>query len=148
MSDSNFALGFIAGEGCFSVRVQRRPNTNYIQPRFQVAVDSKDRETLVKLRECLGGVGNLTDRSNGMTAWMVQSKSDCQAVRDFIRENTTDLWEVTDKAENFEVWCGIVDIHQQSSGREARIEMAERARELNRGSCGHDVDWDLVIEEI
>jgi len=148
MSDSSFVLGFIAGEGCFTVDVNKGSYTIYLQPRFKVVVDSKDRDTLLNIREVIGGVGNVNEHSDGSTHWDVSSKGECQHVRDYIREHGGKLWLDTDKAENFEVWADIVDIHEVRSDYVGREQMAELARDLNKGSGGRERDWDSIIEQI
>jgi len=93
-------------------------------------------------------VGSILEHSDTSTQWDVSSKGECQYVRDYVREHAGALWNDTDKAENFEIWADIVDIHETRSDYVGREKMAEHARELNRGSGGRERDWDKIVEKI
>jgi hypothetical protein len=149
MRDMDFALGFIAGEGCFTVKKNTADGRVYLQPAFSVHLHQRDVRALKKLQETFGGIGSIVDRTHhdeGYT-WRVRKMEECQYLRDEVEESAPDMWWETDKAENFVVWGDIVTFHENKP-ENYKVRMAKRAKSLNRGSGHTDADWDEIIDRL
>jgi len=149
MENIDYALGFIAGEGCFTVKKNRSDGRIYLQPAFSVHLHKRDRDSLEGLRETFEGIGTIVDRTHhdeGYT-WRVRKMEECQYLRDKIEAYAPEQWWESDKAENFVVWGDIVTLHENKPDNYKR-RMAKRAKHLNRGNGHTDADWDGVIEQL
>lgn len=149
MSEIDFALGFIAGEGCFTVKKNTADGRVYLQPAFSVHLHRRDVGALERLRETFEGIGTIVDRTHhdeGYT-WRVRKMEECQYLRDKIEAYAPDSWWDTDKAENFVVWGDIVTLHENKP-ENYKHRMATRAKNLNRGNGHTDADWDSIIERL
>lgn len=151
MSDIDFALGFIAGEGTFTLSMNQTDGNYYPRMRFQVRVHEKDKDAVVACKEAFEGVGSLSDISGRNTVeWVVNSKEDLKYVRDKIDAYAPDIWYSTEKYRNFEVWSDILDIHLggRTTASQA-IEMAEMARDgLNVDNGVRREKWNEYIESL
>src|SRR3989338_6063062 len=62
--DPNYIVGFVDGEGCFSVGCSRRPDikSGYdIRAAFEIEMTTDDREVLERIHETLGKPGHIYD---------------------------------------------------------------------------------------
>lgn len=149
MRETDFALGFIAGEGCFTVKKNTADGRVYLQPAFSVHLHKRDVSALENLQKTFDGVGTIVDRTHhdeGYT-WRVRKMEECQYLRDKIESCAPDLWWDTDKAENFVVWGDIVTLHENKPDN-YKIRMAIRAKDLNRGNGHTDAEWDEIITQL
>lgn len=107
---SDFTLGFIAGEGSFSIDVQpleRRTYNVAVYPRFQLLVHEK--EIVYKLCDDTG-IGEVRERRNGVHTWNVRTQEDCVKLIDFIEENSNEYFEATRKFEQYSRWKEAVQL--------------------------------------
>jgi len=55
-----FISGYSDAEGCFNVGLQKNPNGKwYVRPVFQIKVHSRDNLLLMRIKDYLGGIGNI-----------------------------------------------------------------------------------------
>ncbi len=118
-------MGFVEGEGCFSIGLQRyldrKPrktgirwshnNTNMlrVKPNFRVTIREADNEILWELKGTLG-VGNVyTQRRKppweNASHYYAQSKEECAKVREFFEKQRF----YTRKGQDFQLWCKCLD---------------------------------------
>lgn len=149
MRELDFALGFIAGEGCFTVKKNTADGRVYLQPAFSVHLHKRDTEALEKLQYIFDDIGTIVDRTHHDEgkAWRVRKMSECQYMRDRIESDAPECWWNTDKAENFVVWGDIVTLHENKP-ENYKKRMAERGKDLNRGNGHTDADWDSIIDTL
>ena len=55
-----FISGYSDAEGCFNVGLKKNPNGKwYVRPSFQIKVHSRDNLLLMRIKDYLGGIGNI-----------------------------------------------------------------------------------------
>jgi hypothetical protein len=151
MTDIDFVLGFIAGEGTFTLSMNSADGKYYPRMRFQVRIHERDQEAAVQAREVFEGVGEIADTPGRDTVeWVVRSKDDLEFLRDKIEAYAPDIWWETEKAENFNVWSDILDIHLDGrTTADQAIEMCELARDgLNINNGVTRQRWNEYIESL
>lgn len=151
MRDRDFALGFIAGEGAFTLSMSPVDGLYYARMRFQIRVHEKDKEVVEEMREMFNNVGSITDIDGRDTIeWRVGSKEEMEYLRDTIESDAPEIWWNTEKARNFEVWSDILDIHLDGrTTADQCIEMCELAKAgLNVDNGITEERWDGYIESL
>lgn len=83
-----FWVGFIDGEGSFSVLVTKRPKNLLgwgIMTKFQITLHIKDYNLLVKFREFLDGVGSIyTYKNTNRVMYVIDSSKDMNVLIKFL----------------------------------------------------------------
>lgn len=156
MSDFDFALGFVAGEGTFTLSMNTADGKHYPRMRFQVRVHDNDIDVLRACKETfeehaqqeLGSISNLSSRDT--VEWVVRRKDELEVLHDTIRDDSPCIWWRSEKYRNFEVWSDILNIH--TDGRttpKQAIEMCKLARGgLNVNNGVSTKRWDEYIESL
>ena len=144
------ALGFIAGEGSFSIVKNTSNSKPYVGFRFDLQVDAKDGAVVDKMQEVFDGLGTVRHRarSDGRehVAWTVTGKDNLEAFRDIVASYDGPVWTATEKYANFEVWSDALDIYLDGrTGDEQQIQIARLAKGLNKGFG--EQKWDEFIED-
>jgi len=133
MLSKDYILGFIEGEGCFSVTIQRyidrrSRKTNHksniknpylfrVNPTFRITQAEDDGfEALKKIRETLGfGCFQTQKRpdkeGNSRTAvhYYAQGLNECLMIKEYFKG----LEFLTNKGKSFEKWCQILELIQE-----------------------------------
>jgi hypothetical protein len=146
MVSKDFAAGFIAGEGTFTIITQAERGRIY--PQFSVAIHKKGKETLDKLQELFGGIGSVYDRTDidDCFQWRVQNQKELPKVIDVLDDSES--FKVTEKYDQYQTWRQIVELYVEKyhTPTENAVEMAELARdELNVGLGKSEESWDEFI---
>ena len=151
MSNLDFAIGFIAGEGSFTLSMNVARGKRYPRVRCVVTIHKKDLDALYECQEAFDGIGTISHKKgHGTVQWVVRSKEDIEHLRDKIKENAPSAWYKTEKHRNFEVWSDILDIHidGRTNPTEA-IEMAKLARDgLNIDNGITEEKWNEYIAHL
>jgi len=149
MSDIDFALGFIAGEGSFSLTANKANGKRYPRMKFSIRVHEKDSDAIEECKSVFDNIGKIRTLSEHNEAdWTVSSKKDLKHLRDKIENNSSNIWRSTEKYRNFQVWSDILDIHLDGRTTvEQAIEMSKIAkRGLNVDNGISETKWDKYIE--
>jgi len=145
----DFALGFIAGEGCFSlVKKSYNKEKPYCVPQFQLGVDPKDAYLVQEVRENFGGIGTVYE-SEREFKWTVNSKDDMKKMCDIIDQHGSGPWLASQKRDAFQTWRKLVNIHSDGTSDDSdRVEMAHIAQNetLNVDAGGRDAEWVSFID--
>ena len=122
-------MGFVEGEGCFSITIQRyidrkprkgtkrnkikRPFLFKIIPTFRVTISEQDREILDEIKETLGfgqiytQKRSLKDpRNKDVTHYYAQGIGECLKTKDFFLRQKF----YTNKGKDFQLWCQALQI--------------------------------------
>jgi hypothetical protein len=144
-----YAIGVIAGEGCFTFGYKRKDGNIYPNPIFVVKLKDNDVETLKVLKREFNDVGKISYESGrDMAAWRVHGKEDMKNVVNKIYENGPDGWWESEKAKNFEIWADIIEIYCDGyTDSEQAIEIFDLAKELNADN-GREKNYKGIIKEI
>lgn len=130
MMNSQFILGFIAGEGSFSYKSVERGRFNfYIQPEFTLKV--KEREILELILDEIGIGYNYTD-DNEMTTWRTSSRDEKLQLIEFIDTHADEMFKSTQKYQSYVKWKELVERKPELiKSKEGVKEMAELAYSIN-----------------
>lgn len=146
MVSIDFAAGFIAGEGTFTVQTSQ--SRNRIHPEFSVMIHEKDKETLDALQELFDGVGSVYDRTNVDDCWHWRVQKQDELLTVIEKLDQCDTWQVTEKYDQYTTWRRLVELYtdEYHTSQSTKIEMAELARdELNVGLGKSEESWDEFI---
>jgi hypothetical protein len=122
-------MGFVEGEGCFSITIQRvierrqrtrnkpsnikRPYLFRAHPTFRLTISEQDREILNVIRETLGfGQIYVQNRSQkdsrykDIAYYYAQGLKECLLAKDFFQRQKF----YTNKGRDFEFWCKALEI--------------------------------------
>lgn len=149
MVSIDFASGFIAGEGTFTV--QTNASRNRIHPQFSVMIHEKDKKTLEALRDKFDGIGSIYDRTSvdDCYHWRVSSQDDLLTLIEELDE--ADGWKVTEKYDQYQTWKEVVKLYTEEyhTAQETKIEMAKLCRdELNVGMGKSEESWNEFIDTL
>ncbi|MDD4251299.1 MAG: LAGLIDADG family homing endonuclease [Candidatus ainarchaeum sp.] len=140
MLSKDYILGFVEGEGCFNITLQRyvdyhtrktkRSNSKKlnafpfrVKPSFRIVCAKRDQKVLEEIREIIG-VGEIytnyrknSTKHQNIAHYYVQTLSDLIKVRDFFKNCIF----MTTKGSDFNYWCQCLDIiylkkHQTKEG--------------------------------
>lgn len=144
----DYALGVIAGEGCFTLGHKRSRGHIYCNPAFIVRLKENDRETLEVIRDAFDGIGNISgDSGRNTVSWCVYGKDNLEHMVKKIRDEAPEGWWKSEKGRNFEVWADIIDIYVGGyNDSDDTAEMFHLAEELNVGN-GKEGDWGKYADE-
>jgi len=122
-------MGFVEGEGCFSIGIQKyidrkprkgrgrskikRPFLFRVLPTFRLTICDKDRQILEEIKETFG-FGKIyvqkrelkSKRQQDIAIYYAESLKDCQEIRKFFQRQRF----YTRKAKDFELWCQCLEI--------------------------------------
>lgn len=151
--DPRFFLGFVAGEGSFSIGVRKSVEMRTgvaIAPKFEIKMHAEDRETLGELRLATGGYGSIsTPDARDHLSWRVSSITECRHLADYIEENADDtLFTTTRKYASYLTWRDCLDIiddgrHLDPEGAKEIVRLREH---MNRD--GRAAPADELLEHI
>lgn len=136
MSDYDFLLGLIAGEGSFMLTVspvERRRWNVAIKPQFTIHMYELD--VLEKSKELCNDIGTIDSHSDGYS-WKVRSVEDCRIITDIVDNNSTDMFESTNKYEQFTKWKKGLHIIESEKHltKEGTIELVDISFDIGKSS--------------
>ena len=83
--DTQWFLGFVEGEGCFNISFMRHKSNKFgYQPRamFIIKLTQSEKEVIEKIRDFLGGIGNIYLESSESTRRIgLKNALDCVSIR-------------------------------------------------------------------
>jgi len=141
----DYALGVIAGEGCFTVGHKTKNGHIYINPQFTVKMKNKDVETLKSLKNSFDNIGAIKTHGD-MSKWDVYGKDNFKHLVNKINKQAPEMWWKSDKAKNFKIWEKIIKIYVNGyNDSDDTAKMFRIAEELNKNS-GKSVDFSNKAE--
>ena len=129
--DSNFVLGLIAGEGCFSSNMTKNSHYSWgVCPRlaFHLGMGEREREMIEAVQQEIS-VGDIKDHQEGHVRLQVQRLDDKAALIDYIEENCTPAFEKSSKFKAYDKWRDLFN------DRDELIESEEGMKEFATRSC-------------
>jgi hypothetical protein len=151
MLSKDYILGFVEGEGCFSIaiskNIDRKPRANpakrneiknphlfIVKPSFRVTNCEANRAVLDEIRETLGfGSVYVQKRADSkiqnLAHFYTKSFTECLRARDFFKE----LSFRTKKGEDFAIWCKCLEIMEQKRhhAKEGILEICALRDQMN-----------------
>jgi len=129
-----FVLGFVAGEGCFTVNIREQAGNIYALPSFALSVNERDEGIVQELCD-LTGLRSVNYRRGGMVAWVISSREECQTFADQLSsamEGT--LFSVTEKSNQLERWVEFMEEYETPKTDEEVRTVVESAKAVNPDS--------------
>lgn len=153
---SDFVLGFIAGEGSFSVSFQEQTTYEvnvYPNFRFYMGVNDWDEEVMEHIYEEIG-VGDLIYRSgNGkredQVVIEVRRIDEVEEFIGWIDENASKTFKMTDKYESYISWRDAFRIREDAMrDPDKMLELIDTAKEINGSTKGYSAEhWKQKINQ-
>lgn len=136
-------LGFIAGEGSFTVHLDARNGSLYAYPRFKISVHERDRELLESINECVG-LGSIYDRhSRDSIEWVIDTREESQKfAQQILQASENSLFVESDKYQQFINWLEFASDYEHPETREECRETIEKAKNITHADHGKSVqEW-------
>ncbi len=154
MSDTDFALGLIAGEGSFYIELNKRLDMSHnigVRPSFALSVRYDD-EGMVRFMEDVLGFGEVKvkERSgrNNLVEIRVRRQDSIENLIKWMEGNITNSFKRTSKYEQYQEWKEIYQLTQQMNSADDAIEIVKRAKTLSDSNQGKNVEeWIQLVEE-
>jgi hypothetical protein len=148
MSEKDFLLGFIAGEGTFCITKSKSKGNIYLRPKFAITLSNSDSELLEEAQNELDGLGSLYKHTEDSCQWVVRTKGDLEKFYEYIDSNTCELWSHSEKSHNFEIWKEAIDIYTNSKPtKENKLKIIDVAKRINEGKYS-SADWESVEQKL
>ena len=130
--DAKWIVGFVDGEGCFHVAINKLPKMTLgmqVLPEFRVVQHERDKEVLEKLRNYFG-FGNVVVNHEDRKGYRVRGLQNLNVIVQFFKTNTLQ----TSKRRNFELFAEIIDLmnKKQHLTKEGIVEISKIASQMNR----------------
>ena len=130
--DSSWIVGFIDGEGCFNVEINRLPKMTLVWqvlPEFRVVQHQRDEVVLQKLK-LFFGFGNVTVNHGDRKEFRVRGLENLNKLIKFFDKNPLR----TSKQKNFEIFSKIISLMNKNEhlDREGLNKIAKLASKMNR----------------
>ena len=106
--DANWIAGFVDGEGCFHVAINRQPKMKLgwqVLPEFRIVQHERDMKILHKIRNTLG-IGQVTRNHGDRFEVRVRGLENLKKLIVFFSKNKLH----TTKKENFEIFSKIIGL--------------------------------------
>ena len=137
--DAKWIVGFVDGEGCFTVAIYKSPDRHLkwrVQPEFIVAQHERDEELLCKLKDYfeIGKVKVLYNGKHGaLKAFRVRGMSNLSRVVKFFEMYPL---RAPSKRRSFEIFASILEMmnHKEHLTRDGFNKIAKMASEMNHAS--------------
>lgn len=151
---AEFFLGFIAGEGSFSIGISQGQSRISVSPIFTIKLEQVDATILKYLSDSVN-IGYLTeghDRGRDYILWRVSSLDECLLLARKIDEISEDsIFKATSKYESFKVWKNCLDLmnkdaHLTAEGIKKIARLRDDMNDDRRGRTADEVIEDLDIE--
>ena len=106
--DAEWIVGFVDGEGCFHVAINKQPKMKIgwqVLPEFRIVQHKRDIQILYKIRNTLG-IGQITRNHGDRFEVRIRGLENLKKLISFFQEHNLQ----TIKKENFEIFCKIIDL--------------------------------------
>ena len=147
-------VGFCDGEAAFQVLVDKREKGFYVENRFTIGLEGKEKELLEKIRAYFG-VGELVYRnmehvrqqgicSKDQWHYVVRGPEECSVIDQFFRNNSLE----SSKQGNFQIWSKILNMvkcgrHRQIAGILEIVKLRDQMHVKTRGHKYRNYQWFL-----
>ena len=107
--DRNWIVGFVDGEGCFHVAINKLPKMTLgwqVLPEFRVVQHERDSLVLHKIKEYFG-FGKVTINHGDRKEFRVRGLENLNKINKFFKENQL---QTPCKKRSFEIFCDIIEM--------------------------------------
>lgn len=130
--DEQWIVGFVDGEGCFHVSINRNKKMSLgwqVLPEFRVVQHQKDEQVLHKIKNYFG-FGNVVINHGDRKEFRVRGSQNLDKIINFFKDNELK----TNKLNDFNFFCEIVYLmkEQQHLKMEGILEISKIASKMNR----------------
>lgn len=130
--DANWVVGFVDGEGCFHVSINRMHKMSLgwqVLPEFRVVQHQRDELILLKLKEYFG-FGSVTVNHGDRKEFRVRGLDNLNKLSRFFKNHPLK----TSKQKNFELFSKILELMNTNEhlSREGLVKIANLASRMNR----------------
>jgi len=130
--DAKWIVGFVDGEGCFYVALNKLPKMTLgiqVLPEFRVVQHERDEDVLKKIKEFFN-FGSITINHGNRKEFRVRGMENLNKLVQFFKENPLQ----TSKQKNFELFSEIIELMNQKQHltTEGIEKIAEVASKMNR----------------
>ena len=130
--DKQWVVGFVDGEGCFHVAINKIKHMKHgwqVLPEFRIVQHEKDEEILHRLVE-LFGCGKVTTNHGNRKEVRIRGMNNLNKIVNFFEANQLQ----TKKREDFEIFSEIISMmnEKQHLTRNGLTEIAKLASKMNR----------------
>ena len=135
--DVKWIVGFVDGEGCFHVSINKSPKMTLgwqVLPEFRVVQHKRDEAVLDKLKTFFG-FGNIVVNHGDRKEFRVRGLENLNKIIQFFKENPLK----TSKQKNFELFSEIICLmnKEQHLTREGLENIANLASQMNKKIIRH-----------
>ena len=109
--DAEWIVGFVDGEGCFHVAINKQPKMKIgwqVLPEFRIVQHKRDIKILYKIRNTLG-IGQITRNHGDRFEVRIRGLENLKKLINFFQEHNLQ----TTKKENFGIFCKIINLMEQ-----------------------------------
>ena len=130
--NTQWIAGFVDGEGCFHVAINRQPKMRIgwqVLPEFRVVQHKRDRKVLEQLQDTLG-CGHITVNHGDRLEVRVRGLKALNKLVVFFRENQLH----TTKKHSFEIFAQIIELmnNEEHLSKQGIRKIAQLASKMNR----------------
>ena len=130
--DFKWIVGFVDGEGCFHVAINKLPKMTLgwqVLPEFRVVQHQRDEEILLKLKNFFG-FGNIMINHGDRKEFRVRGIENLNKIVQFFKENPLQ----TSKQKSFELFTEILEMmnKEQHLTKQGLDKIAKLASQMNR----------------
>ncbi len=130
--DTNWVVGFVDGEGCFHVSINRMHKMSLgwqVLPEFRVVQHQRDEQILRELKEYFG-FGSVTVNHGDRKEFRVRGLDNLNKLSRFFKNHPLK----TSKQKNFELFSKILELmnNDEHLSREGLVKIANLASRMNR----------------
>lgn len=130
--DAKWIVGFVDGEGCFYVAINKLPKMTLgwqVLPEFRVVQHQRDEQVLYKIKNYFG-FGNVTVNHGDRKEFRVRGLKNLKEIICFFNENPLN----TSKQRNFQIFSKIVEMMNKGEHltKEGLDNIAKLASTMNR----------------
>jgi len=130
--DTQWLAGFVDGEGCFHVAVNKQPRMTIgwqVLPEFRVVQHEKDRQILERIQQTFG-FGKVTRNHGDRLEVRVRGQKDLNELIVFFKKNQLQ----TVKRKDFEIFVEIIELMNEGKhlSEQGFRKIAELASKMNR----------------
>ena len=130
--DFNWIVGFVDGEGCFHVAINKLPKMTLgwqVLPEFRIVQHQRDEKVLLKLKEFFG-FGNVVINHGDRKEFRVRGLENLNIIVQFFKQNTLQ----TSKQKSFELFAEVIELMNKKEhlNKDELNKIAKLASQMNR----------------
>lgn len=144
--ERNWLLGFVEAQGCFCIVIKRNNDYRQIAPSFSIKIGISDKELLERVRDELGGVGNIySDKSS--VSFKVTKLEDIERVIDVL--DWMDF-NSSRKRTEFDIWKQCVELikNKKHLTKDGFLKIAMLREMIEKKNIGNKVNFCEIHNEV